>query len=242
MATRFTCPECGKILRAQIDTVARKVRCPACRAIFLPEPWEEHGPPPVPSQKTRFFAESEEEAERDTSPAVPSWTTLFANRWVIGTAAVCILALGILIGFLAAPRKETLDPIERQLVESWRRERPHVTSPEVAEFMKGIVEGYTDSLEESKINTAKIKVKVLSDAVDTYYVKFGEYPPSLDALLQPDSDTGKAILENAEALKTPWGKSVYAYDATGPHNRNGKPDIWAQAPNGKLIGNWPDGQ
>jgi len=101
---------------------------------------------------------------------------------------------------------------------------------------------YMRSLDESKINTAKIKVKVLSDAVDTYYVKFGEYPPSLDALLQPDSDTGKAILENAEALKTPWGKSVYAYDATGPHNRNGKPDIWAQAPNGRLIGNWPDGQ
>jgi general secretion pathway protein G len=99
---------------------------------------------------------------------------------------------------------------------------------------------YMRSLDESKINTAKIKVKVLTDAVNTYYVKHGEYPPSLESLIQPD-DTGKGILENAEALKTPW-KGVYSYDANGPHNRNGTPDIWAVGPNGRMIGNWPDGQ
>ena len=96
---------------------------------------------------------------------------------------------------------------------------------------------YADVVERAKINRAKMAVKSLETAVEAYYLQHGEYPLSLAVLTQREVDGGKAYLD-ADALKTPWG-SQYNYDPVGPSNGGNKPDIWADGPQGKRIGNWP---
>src|SRR5262245_34485716 len=69
---------------------------------------------------------------------------------------------------------------------------------------------YMKYLDEAKVNKAKIAVKTLEQAVEAYYIKHGEYPPTLAALTQRDPDGGKPYMD-AEALKTPWN-GQYGYD------------------------------
>jgi prepilin-type N-terminal cleavage/methylation domain-containing protein len=90
--------------------------------------------------------------------------------------------------------------------------------------------------DEAMIMKAKAGVKALETTVLSYNVKHGQYPGSLQELLQPD-DSGHAYCD-AEALVTPW-KAQYQYDPSGPNNGGQKPDIWADGPNGRRIGNWP---
>ncbi len=94
-------------------------------------------------------------------------------------------------------------------------------------------------LEKSKERTALTQVKgTLSTAVQTFYLNEGRFPNSLDELAAPTNNS-KPYIER-DALLDPWGHP-YGYDASGPRNSNNKPDIWANAPNGKQIGNWPGG-
>ncbi len=95
-------------------------------------------------------------------------------------------------------------------------------------------------LERSKKNTALSQVRgTLSTAVQTYYLNEGRYPDSLQALTQPTPSGGKALLE-PDAINDPW-QHPYQYDPSGSRNSGNKPDIWTQAPDGKIIGNWPGG-
>lgn len=99
---------------------------------------------------------------------------------------------------------------------------------------------YMKHLDEAKFSAAKLQVKVLTDAVEAYYVKHSEYPPNLAVLCERDSDGTRAALE-PDALKTPW-QGTYQYDPSGAHNGGNKPDIWADGPNGVQVGNWPTGR
>jgi type II secretory pathway pseudopilin PulG len=95
---------------------------------------------------------------------------------------------------------------------------------------------YIRQMEQSKISLARTHVKTtLTTAVKTYYLDHGEYPPSLDVLMQ-ETDGKGPYLESLEALIDPW-KQAYQYDPTGPNNGGMKPDIWAASAAG-LIGNW----
>jgi general secretion pathway protein G len=97
---------------------------------------------------------------------------------------------------------------------------------------------YIKHLDDARIDAARLQVKTLTQAAEAYYVKHGEYPPSLVALTERDPDGGKPYLEQ-DAIRTPWGTS-YQYDPSGPNNGGNKPDIWADAPKGGArIGNWP---
>jgi hypothetical protein len=58
-------------------------------------------------------------------------------------------------------------------------------------------------------------------------------------LAQPDADGSRPAINSADALIDPWGRP-YNYDPNGPRNNGNKPDIWAVAPDGALIGNWPN--
>jgi general secretion pathway protein G len=98
---------------------------------------------------------------------------------------------------------------------------------------------YMKYLDEAKINKCKIQIKNIETAVEAYKVSHGDYPSSLQALAQPDPDGGRPALD-AEALLTPW-KTQYGYNPAGTNNGGNKADIWADAPNGKKIGNWPGG-
>lgn len=96
---------------------------------------------------------------------------------------------------------------------------------------------YLKHLDEAKRDAARLQVKVLSEAAEAYYVKHGEFPPSLAVLTEREADGAKASLD-PDALKTPWSQ-LYGYDPSGPNNGGNRPDIWADSPQWGRIGNWP---
>jgi general secretion pathway protein G len=94
-------------------------------------------------------------------------------------------------------------------------------------------------LDQAKIDAAKIDCKTLSDTVETYKVRYGEYPASLEVLTQPQADGTDPYLP-AKALIDPW-KRPYQYSPQGQHNALlRKPDVWSLGPPDKNveIGNW----
>lgn len=90
---------------------------------------------------------------------------------------------------------------------------------------------------EARKSAAKIQVKVLTQAAETYNLDHqGNYPQSLGQLLLKDA-TGKGpYLKNQDALIDPWG-NPYQYNAAGSFNNGTQPDIWSESQYGK-IGNW----
>jgi general secretion pathway protein G len=95
---------------------------------------------------------------------------------------------------------------------------------------------YIKQLDQAKVSTAKTQVKTtLTQAVKTYYINHGSYPPSLAALLQ-QTDQGGPYLETRDALIDPWGRP-YQYNPAGTNNGGLQPDIWADTPAGQ-VGNW----
>ena len=99
-------------------------------------------------------------------------------------------------------------------------------------------------LEEAKMDRARIDCKAISDACGTYYISNGQYPESLDLLVQPREGGGKPYLPES-ALSDPWGKR-YQMRNPGTHRENasmGRPDIFTTSPDGQQeLGNWPKGQ
>src|SRR5262245_23384393 len=89
----------------------------------------------------------------------------------------------------------------------------------------------SESDEKKKIEAAKARVKILTDAVEVYHFKHGQYPPKLQALVD-----AKFVMP--EAVIDPW-KKEYKYDPAGKKNQGKRPDIWTVTPDKKTIGNWP---
>jgi general secretion pathway protein G len=90
--------------------------------------------------------------------------------------------------------------------------------------------------DDALIARAKMSIRSLETAVQAYELKNNQKPASLQDLTVPD-DTGKPYCD-AAAITTPWN-GQYGYDPNGANNGGMKPDIWADTPNGKRIGNWP---
>ena len=94
---------------------------------------------------------------------------------------------------------------------------------------------------DTKKDAASLQVKSLTTACEIYSTRHGGMnPDSLQQLLVPD-EQGGPWLDSRERLIDPWGNE-YKYVKTGTHNKLGKPDIFATAPDGTTIGNWPKGQ
>jgi len=81
-----------------------------------------------------------------------------------------------------------------------------------------------------EIEVAKSRLKTLDLQCQVYWVKYGEFPKLLQLLVE------SGYVEEA-ALLDPW-KIPFFYDASGPHSKGYKPDIWCTTPDGKVIGNW----
>jgi hypothetical protein len=81
-----------------------------------------------------------------------------------------------------------------------------------------------------RVLTAKADIKVLEKAVRAYCVQKGDYPESLQALVE------EGVLTPA-GLRDPW-ELRYRYDPSGTKNRGLKPDIWTVTPDRATIGNW----
>jgi hypothetical protein len=77
----------------------------------------------------------------------------------------------------------------------------------------------------------------LTQACQAFRQKHGEFPETLDKLLERDQ-FGQIYLDKPDALIDPWGKH-YQYDPKGPRNDGEKPDIWTVHADGTVIGNWP---
>ncbi|HZT80373.1 MAG TPA: type II secretion system protein GspG [Gemmataceae bacterium] len=89
-------------------------------------------------------------------------------------------------------------------------------------------------LEVSKEKAAKLQIKTIENAVEAYYTDTGDYPQSLQALLQPD-ENGRTYLEQKD-LTDPWGKP-YQYNPQNLSN-SGKPIISTTNRNGQPIANY----
>jgi Type II secretion system (T2SS), protein G len=119
----------------------------------------------------------------------------------------------------SAREQEALEQeaLERQELERQERERKAV--------------------EEKPYLECRNRLQQLTAVVETYKLNNGEYPPTLDTLLQPQPRGGPAFYGEAGALLDPWGKPFH-YDAAGLHQGGRRPDIWSDSPKGPL-GNWP---
>jgi hypothetical protein len=90
--------------------------------------------------------------------------------------------------------------------------------------------------DEVKLRTHQILLMRLMVACEEYHANNGRYPPTLAALAQQQPN-GKPPLVEPDALKDPWGQPL-GYDPAGPRNGGRCPDIWANRPGGKVIGNF----
>jgi Type II secretion system (T2SS), protein G len=80
------------------------------------------------------------------------------------------------------------------------------------------------------------QIAKLDNAVEAYRVKYGEYPPSLEALLEAGPDGAPPLLTDPGLLVDPWGDSI-SYDTAGTMNNGTRPDIWVDQED-QSIGNW----
>jgi hypothetical protein len=91
--------------------------------------------------------------------------------------------------------------------------------------------------EERPYSDCRAQLQHLTERVGAYKLNNGEYPESLQALLQPQPRGGLPFLDKPAQIVDPWG-APFKYDRSGPNNGGKRPDIWSDSPKGK-VGNWP---
>jgi len=90
--------------------------------------------------------------------------------------------------------------------------------------------------EDAKVSTAKIQASTLSEKAETYKVNNGDYPPSLDALAQPQPNGGSPLVP-PDKLRDPWGRP-FQFDPAGARNGGLKADVFTTTPRGVTVGNF----
>jgi hypothetical protein len=113
--------------------------------------------------------------------------------------------------------------------------------PPAAEALRDVpLVGSVALREKALRERARIDVKTLTTAVETYYVRDGVYPASLQVLTQKQPDGGAAFL-SAKALIDPWGRP-YVYEPGTLHPTKGTPLIYSHGPRpgdkAGRIANW----
>lgn len=97
-------------------------------------------------------------------------------------------------------------------------------------------------LSTSQAQTARLQAIELTKAVEAYAIAHGgQYPPSLQVLLQQDQNGNGPYIKKASMLMDPWGQQ-YQYNMQGVQNSqhgNNQPDVYTVSPKtGQMIGNW----
>jgi general secretion pathway protein G len=90
-------------------------------------------------------------------------------------------------------------------------------------------------IDDARESTAKVQIATIEKACVAYKTNHGDYPASLDVLLQPEG--GKAAYLEEKDITDPWNNR-FVYD---PQTRNatGKPHIAVQqSPSGTPIANF----
>jgi general secretion pathway protein G len=109
------------------------------------------------------------------------------------------------------------------------------------------IANYSRAQRKAYMNAAKAQVGQLSSLAKQYQIDVGDFPPSLEALLQPPPDLANPAkwngpyLEKATLPLDPWDRP-YEYQYPGIHNPE-LPDIYSAGPDGVKgtqddVGNW----
>jgi len=88
--------------------------------------------------------------------------------------------------------------------------------------------------EKAKISQAKSNVVALGMAIQEFEMMNGDYPTSLDQLL--DESKGGPYMEKKSIPTDPWDKP-FIYAAPGSHN-NHTFDLSCTSPKGTVVNNW----
>ena len=88
--------------------------------------------------------------------------------------------------------------------------------------------------ERAKISQAKSNIVALGMAIQEYEMMNGEYPASLDQLL--DESKGGPFMEKKAIPLDPWEKP-FVYAAPGSHNSHTF-DLSCTSPKGTVVNNW----
>jgi len=88
--------------------------------------------------------------------------------------------------------------------------------------------------EKAKISQAQANITSLGMAIQEYEMINGNYPPSLDGLL--DESKGGPFMEKKSIPTDPWEKP-FTYTAPGSHN-NHSFDLSCTTPKGQVVNNW----
>jgi general secretion pathway protein G len=101
--------------------------------------------------------------------------------------------------------------------------------------------------EQADLNAARVQIRLIKTAMNSYLLNMNKYPASLDDLYEKPSDAElaekwgtKPYLEEKLPLD-PWSNE-YQYASPGEHNTDGY-DFWSNGPDGESgtdddIGNW----
>lgn len=90
--------------------------------------------------------------------------------------------------------------------------------------------------EEAKYDRARADVKALSQQVEIYKLKNGDYPATMDQLTVAQPSGGGALVP-PDQIRDPWG-NIYQIDPDGANNGGNRADVYTVGPNGQTIGNW----
>lgn len=95
-----------------------------------------------------------------------------------------------------------------------------------------------NQLEEAKVDTTKVQMKNLADAIELYRIKIGRYPQNLNELVTPPEGR-KPIVDRIP--KDGWDAD-FVYIHPGQHNQ-GKFDLQSKGPDGITdneddVSNW----
>ena len=88
--------------------------------------------------------------------------------------------------------------------------------------------------EKAKISQAKSNIVALGMAIQEYEMMNGDYPSSLDQLL--DESKGGPYMEKKAIPTDPWDKP-FVFSAPGSHNTHTF-DLSCTSPKGTVVNNW----
>ncbi|GEM_PF-1986577 len=99
-------------------------------------------------------------------------------------------------------------------------------------------------LDDAKITQAIMRAKAIANALETYKLNEGDYPESLEALIQQSPSGRQPLLTNRDEMFDPWGKQ-YQIDTQGQRglaagNTTPRADVFTRLPSGnnREITNW----
>jgi general secretion pathway protein G len=94
------------------------------------------------------------------------------------------------------------------------------------------------AIDEGNKAKAKADIKSITDASIVYKTAHnGQWPQSIDDLINQDADGNGPWLKSQEARMSPWG-TQYVLDPSCQMNKNLQPDVYCQIPGGGRVVNW----